>query len=169
MTARTPHEPSESLIDAVLEAASVLLRVAARSVVQVEDVVSSPQLRILVFVARQGPVSSTAVARELNVHPSNATRMCDRLVRDGLLARNPDPRDGRFVRLELTDAGRELVTGVFAQRRADVAEVLREIPLDRRDMVREGFEVLAHAAGDEISTDGRFLLTPPQAGRGGKR
>lgn len=170
MTERVPREPSgaldptEPVIDAVLEAASALLRVAARSVVQVEDIVSGPQLRILVLVTREGPVSSSAVARELNVHPSNATRMCDRLVRDGLLARNPDPRDGRFVRLELTDAGRELVAGVFAQRRAAVSEVIAGIPAGQRDAVREAFEVFAKAAGDGTFTDGRFVLTPPRAG-----
>ena len=34
------------------------------------------------------------------------SRMVDRLVERGLVARGPDPRDGRSVRLALTEAGR---------------------------------------------------------------
>lgn len=40
------------------------------------------------------------------------SRMVDRLARRGLIARNDDAEDGRAIRVELTDAGREVQRAV---------------------------------------------------------
>ncbi|MDQ6740301.1 MAG: hypothetical protein M3021_08025, partial [Actinomycetota bacterium] len=42
-------------VEAVMRAASVLLAVVAQSVAEVEDVVTTPQLRVLVLIATHGP------------------------------------------------------------------------------------------------------------------
>ncbi|GAP55516.1 transcriptional regulator, MarR family protein, partial [Arthrobacter sp. Hiyo6] len=65
---------TDAQVDAVLRAANVLLRVVAQSVVEVEDVVTSPQLRVRVLIATRGPQNPGAVATHLGVHPSNSTR-----------------------------------------------------------------------------------------------
>ncbi|MGO4276974.1 hypothetical protein AB4Z22_45290, partial [Paenibacillus sp. TAF58] len=56
--------------DAALSAANVMMRVAARSVSEVEDQVTTPQLRVLMMIAASGPQNLGAVAAELGVHPS---------------------------------------------------------------------------------------------------
>ena len=76
---------AEEAIEAAMAAANVMLRVAARSVVEVEDRVTTPQLRVLMLIETEGPQSLTGVAAELEVHPSNATRTCDKLVRAGYI------------------------------------------------------------------------------------
>ncbi|WP_334172580.1 MarR family transcriptional regulator [Sinomonas sp.] len=145
-------------VEAVLRAADVLLRVAAKSVVEVEDVVTSPQLRVLVLIAFQGPQNLGAVARELGVHASNATRTCERLVVAGLLSRREDPSDRRFLQLDLTPQGRELVESVIEHRRRAIAEVLERVPAGSRESVAEAMAAFADADGGPGTEDGRFTL-----------
>lgn len=152
---------AEGEIDAVLRAANVLLRVAARSVVEVEDLVTSPQLRVLVLIASHGPRNLGEVAAELGVHASNATRTTDRLVKAGLIERTDDPRDRRYVRLDLTERGANLVNSVLAHRRNAVAEVFAGMPAGLRASVAGAMDAFAAAAGEAGTEDGRFALDLP--------
>jgi DNA-binding MarR family transcriptional regulator len=135
-------------VDAVMLAARVLVGVSARSVAAVEDVVTLPQLRLLVMVASRGPLNLGAVAEGLGVHPSNATRACDRLVVAGLLDRRDNPADRRNLLLELTPAGRELVERVTDHRRAAIAEILDRMPPSRRRALVGVLRSFAAAAGE---------------------
>ncbi|WP_258046061.1 MarR family winged helix-turn-helix transcriptional regulator [Leifsonia shinshuensis] len=153
-------------VDAALEAADVMMRVAARSVSEVEDIVTSPQLRVLVMVATRGPQTLGGVAAELGVHASNATRTCEKLVRLGLVARTEDPDDRRFVRVTLTPEGSALVQRVIGHRRAALAEVLAEMEPGERNTAVASFRAFATAAGDLPSADGRFTLLLPGAAAG---
>jgi DNA-binding MarR family transcriptional regulator len=148
-------------IDAALQAADVMLRVAARSVAEVEDIVTSPQLRVLVMIARRGPQTLGAVSTELGVHASNATRTCEKLVRAGWIHRREDPADRRFARVALTQAGAELVDRVIGHRRAALAEVLDEMDPAERSVTVVSFRAFARAAGDLPDADGRFTLILP--------
>ena len=98
----------------MLAASRVLVGVAARSLAAVEDTVTLTQFRALVIIASRGPLHLAALAEDMGVHPSNATRACDRLVAAGLLDRRDNPADRRHLLLTLTPAGRELVDGVMA-------------------------------------------------------
>lgn len=138
-------------------AARVLVAVSAQSVAAVEDVVTLPQLRVLVMVASRGTLNLGAVAAGLGVHPSNATRTVERLVVAGLLNRRDDPADRRNLLLELTSAGRGLVDRVLNDRRAAIAGILERMPADRR---RALVPVLrsAAAAGGEVPDDAVWAL-----------
>jgi len=92
-------------VESVLAASRVLVGVAAQSLADIEDIVSVPQLRALMILATHGPLHLTALAEHMGVHPSNATRACDRLVAAGLLDRRDNPADRRHLLLELTPAG----------------------------------------------------------------
>src|SRR5690348_7735059 len=96
-------------VRATMLAARALVAISAQSLAAVDDIVTAPQLRVLVMVASRGPLNLAAVARGLGVHPSNATRACDRLVSAGLLDRRDDPDDRRNLLLQLTEEGRRLV------------------------------------------------------------
>ncbi|WP_251046271.1 MarR family winged helix-turn-helix transcriptional regulator [Arthrobacter sp. ISL-85] len=145
-------------VEAVMQAADTLLGVVARSVAEVEDVVNTPQLRVLVLIHTQGPQNLGAVAAELGVHASNATRICDRLVAADLLERREDPADRRYVRLELTPKGKSLVDSVLNHRRQAIAEVISRMPSGRRPALAAALEAFAAAAGGHGTSDGRFTL-----------
>ena len=65
---------SAEQVSSVMRASRVLVSVVARSIAEVEDVVTLPQLRVLVMIASHGPQNLGSVAAALGVHPSNATR-----------------------------------------------------------------------------------------------
>ncbi|MEV4989953.1 MarR family transcriptional regulator [Pseudarthrobacter sp. LMD1-1-1.1] len=141
-----------------MAAADALMRVVARSVAEVEDIVNTPQLRVLVLIHTHGPQNLGGVAAELGVHASNATRICDRLVAADLLQRREDPADRRYIRLELTREGKELVDTVLQHRRQAIAEVVSRMPAGRRPALAAALEAFAAAAGGQGTSDGRFTL-----------
>jgi DNA-binding MarR family transcriptional regulator len=146
-------------IEAALRAADVLMRVAARSVMEVDHIVTSPQLRILVRIATRGPQNPGDIATELGVHASNATRAADKLVRSGLIEREEDPADRRYVRLTLTPEGERLVERVIRHRRDAIAAVLAALAEEEQRAAAHAFDAFARAAGVEPAADGRFTLT----------
>lgn len=94
-------------------------------------------LRLLAFTREGRMPMSSAIAR-LQVHPASVTSAVNRLVGDGLLTREPHPRDGRAMMLALTPAGRDRVEAattalneeVFTQpglSEADVIDLVRII------------------------------------------
>jgi DNA-binding MarR family transcriptional regulator len=131
-----------------MAAARVLVAVVARSVAEVEDQVSLPQLRVLVMLATQGPLNLVAVAEALGVHPSNATRAVERLVLAELVDRRDSPTDRRNVALTLTTKGRALVDSVFEHRRAAIEEVVERMPEAKRRALPNALESFADAAGE---------------------
>lgn len=148
----------ERQVDSVMRAARVLLAVAAQSVAEVEDIVTSPQLRVLVLIATHGPQNLGAVAADLGVHPSNATRTCDRLVHAGLIERGEDAHDRRFSKLVLTEKGKKLVEQVMGHRREAIALVLERLSETARTSLAMAMDAFAEAAGESATDDSRFAL-----------
>jgi DNA-binding MarR family transcriptional regulator len=140
--------PPNELVDSVLSASRALVAVAARSLAQVSDDVTLAQYRALVEVASRGPLRLADLAQALRVDRSTATRMCDRLVRRGLVSRRRLTEDRRTVRISLTTAGRELVAEVTRQRRAELAQILARMPQADQAMVAGALRAFAQAAGE---------------------
>ena len=155
-----------------MRAARVFLAVIAQSVAEVEHLVTSPQLRVLVFIATHGPQNLGAVAADLDVHPSNATRTCDRLVTAGFLDRSDNPADRRYLLLSLSGTGRALVDHVMGRRRTAIASVMERMPAELRHSMGPALDAFAQAAG-EVGGDNRFVLvleeTGPEALKSGGR
>ncbi|MEU7909127.1 MarR family transcriptional regulator [Actinoplanes sp. NPDC049118] len=109
-------------------------------------VVPPAQLRVLTILSRNPETNMSRLAEALDVVPSSASRLCDRLEATGLLRRVPDPRDRREVRLLLTPAARRLLDELRDRRRAALAEVLERMsPARRADLVLalEAFDAAA--------------------------
>ena len=111
-------------VDVVVAAARVFSAVTAESIAQAGDAVTLPQLRVLTLAATRGALSNGQVATSLGVHISNASRLCDRLVQAGLLARRDLPGDRRQVELTITDRGSQLLKTVTDHRRDVFDQVL---------------------------------------------
>ena len=139
---------SPDQVDAVMRASRALVGIAAASIAEVEDLVTVPQLRVLVMVATRGPMNLAAVASGLEVSPSNASRICDRLMKAGFLDRGEDPVDRRNITLTLTEAGRGLVNQVSRHRRTAIQRVLRNMEPREREQLTRALERFATAAGE---------------------
>jgi DNA-binding MarR family transcriptional regulator len=139
---------ADELVDTVLEASRALVAVAARSLAAAGDEVTLPQYRALVVLAARGPQGTAELAAALAVNPSTATRLCDRLVRKGLVRRHRQAGDRRSVRITLTAAGRELVAEVTRRRRAELARLLEALPPSQHEPVIIAFRAFAAAAGE---------------------
>ena len=87
----------------------MLVAVAARSLGDVAEEVTLTQYRTLVVLASRGPQSLAELAEAVDVTPPTATRMCDRLIKKGLIVRRHERGDRRLIRLTLAKDGRKLV------------------------------------------------------------
>jgi len=74
------------------------------------------QLEALSLLDRGG-LRMSELARELDISEPASTALADRLVRGGLVERHADPDDRRIVRLELSRAGRDLMSRWGSHRR----------------------------------------------------
>jgi DNA-binding MarR family transcriptional regulator len=147
---RDAEKPSAHQIDAVVRASRALVGIAAASTAAVDDVVTMPQLRVLVMVHTRGPMNLAAVAGGLRVNPSNASRTCDRLIKAGLLDRRDSPEDRRNLTLSPTPAGRKLVDRVIEHRRAAIGCVLRKMTSAEREMLATALDRFAAAEGEPV-------------------
>jgi DNA-binding MarR family transcriptional regulator len=137
----------DSQADAVIEASRVLVAIMARSLAEMDVSITLPQWRVLVITNRYGPLNMGAISDWMGVHPSNATRACDALVKAGLLRRSEDPDDRRRQLLQLSARGQELVDQLNRHRRDAITNVLKAIPQERREQLSSAMQEFADAAG----------------------
>jgi len=138
----------EEVIGAIILASRVMVGIAVRTLAGNPDDVTLPQYRTLVVLTFGGPRRLADLAEALSVSPSTATRMCDRLVRKNLVSRTRDELDRREVKLAITPLGLEVVSNVIDRRRAEVADLLRAIPVPLRRQLVSSLTLLASAAGE---------------------
>ena len=149
----TSSEAPDSVVDAVLLASRVLVAVAARSLADVAEEVTLTQYRTLVVLASRGPQNLAGLAEAVGVTPATATRMCDRLVRKGLIRRRTERDDRRHLRVMLTEKGRTLVDAVTVRRRREIERIMSEIPPEEQVVLIQALGRLATAAGEVPEQD----------------
>lgn len=64
---------------------------------------------VLLTFSRDGALPMSLIGQRLMVHPTSVTNTIDRLEKQDLVVRRPNPRDGRGTLAEITQAGREVV------------------------------------------------------------
>ena len=131
MTSRTAGVAGAGPVDAVLAASRALAGVAASSISVLDDEVTLPQFRALVLVSDGLGDRTGDLAVALGVHPSNATRVVDRMVAKGLLERMPAQDNRRAVTLTLGPEGRSALRWVTARRQSDIEAVLGAMAPER--------------------------------------
>ena len=66
------------------------------------------QWAVLLFLWERDGMTQAELSRVVAIEPPTMVRTIDRMVRDGLVTRERDPRDARISRILLTDRGRSL-------------------------------------------------------------
>jgi DNA-binding MarR family transcriptional regulator len=135
-------------VEAVLAGTRAVGAIIAESLASVEEMVSMPQLRVLILTAREQQ-SMSSIAEDLGVHASNATRTCERLVQAGLLDRATDPADRRRVILSLTPAGERLLAQVMERRRERVVEIMEQMTREDRTALASSLAAFTGISGTE--------------------
>ncbi len=138
----------EAVVDAVLTASRVLVAVATQSLGAEAEETTLAQYRALVVLASRGPQRMVDLASALAVSPSTAGRMCDRLLRKGLVRRHRAKSDRREVQVSITAAGRSVVDQATAKRRALLAVILSRLTAEQRSRIAGALTAFAAAAGE---------------------
>jgi DNA-binding MarR family transcriptional regulator len=125
-----------------------MVALAARSLAGQDAEVTLPQYRALVVLASRGPQRAADIAGELGVNPSTGTRMCDRLVRKGLVRRARSTGDRRVVRLTLTATGRDLVNEVTRRRREELERIVATMPPRAHTTLVRALRAFTDASGE---------------------
>jgi DNA-binding MarR family transcriptional regulator len=144
----TGYPVDEAAVDAVLTASRTLVAVATRSLGAAAEETTIAQYRALVVLASRGPQRVGDLAGMLEVTPSTAGRMCDRLLRKGLIRRHRARSDRRAVQVSVTAAGRQVVDQATARRRALIAGILGRLPARQQSAVASALAAFAAAAGE---------------------
>jgi DNA-binding MarR family transcriptional regulator len=64
---------------------------------------------VLLTFSKAGELTMSKIGERLMVHPTSVTNTIDRLVAAGLVAKRPNPNDGRGTLASITDKGRAIV------------------------------------------------------------
>jgi DNA-binding MarR family transcriptional regulator len=121
-----------SATDGLMELSRFMTAVVAHTLAEVNNILSVPQLRILVMLFYDSPLNLTTIAGRLGVDRSNASRPTDKLVASGLVRRTDDEDDRRNARLSLTPKGRRLVDSVLDSRRDIFTQIVEKLDPDDR-------------------------------------
>ena len=138
-------------VDTVVGVTRIVGALIAETLVKLEPPVTVPQWRAVV-VASHGPCSASAIADDLGISLSNTTRICDRLVADGLLERRPGIPDRRAVLVALTPRGRQLYTDSMSLRRRRVLGAMSRMNARDRDVLVRVLSTFGDALQAESGT-----------------
>lgn len=147
---------ADAVTDAVLAASRLLVDLAARSIASVDDSITLPQFRPLMVLSEHGPLKLSMLAEYLDVQPSTATRMIDRLVCAGLVDRRPNPASRREIVLDLTDAGASVVSRVTQRRRREIARVIGRMPKRQRVALIDAFDAFRETSAEPEVQPGHY-------------
>jgi DNA-binding MarR family transcriptional regulator len=157
MAKNSASVPGEQ-VEAVMRASRALVGISAASIAEVDDLVTVPQLRVLTMIATRGGINLGVVAAGLQVSPSNASRICDRLLKIGMVDRREDPADRRQITLTLTPDGQALIDRVNRHRRNSIRRILRGMTTRQREQLTTALNDFAAAAGEPQDTHDHALV-----------
>jgi DNA-binding MarR family transcriptional regulator len=135
-------------VDAVLTASRSLIALATRSLGAAAEETTIAQYRALVVLASRGPQRISDLAGALEVAPSTAGRMCDRLVRKGLIRRHRAREDRRAVLVSITAAGRQVVDQATERRRELIARLLARLSPEQQRAAADALRAFADVTGE---------------------
>jgi MarR family transcriptional regulator, transcriptional regulator for hemolysin len=105
------------------------------------------QVGALRHLVKHGPLTMNELAARMEISPSSATQLVDRLVHHGLVVRNPDPDDRRVLRVAASGPALEAVRGF----EKDTSERLETLLAPLTDDELEVLASLAERIADEVA------------------
>ncbi|WP_141432178.1 MarR family winged helix-turn-helix transcriptional regulator [Bacillus sp. 03113] len=115
-----------------------------------EQGITPSQLFVLIFLKKGGSCKVTQLAEKLDVKPSAATTMVDRLVQNEFVIREHDQKDRRVVNISITKRGEEKLDKVFEARKAIVRKYLAYLSEEELSSMAAIAEKLASSITEEF-------------------
>jgi DNA-binding MarR family transcriptional regulator len=103
----------------------------------------------LATIERHGPITPSELADRERVKRPTATKLVGRLECEGLVARTPDPADGRSSLIAITAEGRGLLRDVRQRKDAYLQRRLRTLSPAERATLAEATELLERLLAEE--------------------
>jgi DNA-binding MarR family transcriptional regulator len=107
---------------------------------------TAPRLSALSVVVFRGPLTLGALADAEQVRPPTMTRLVAALEAEGLVAREPDPRDGRGTLVRATAAGQRLLDEGRTRRTSALATQLAALAADELATLEQAADILDRLA-----------------------
>jgi DNA-binding MarR family transcriptional regulator len=105
------------------------------------------QATVLGRLDRQGPLSVSELAAAERVRPQSMAQTVGDLETEALVARNPDPDDGRRAIVELTDQGRAALEADRRQREGWLAEAIAgDLSREEQAVLRDAVKLVRRLA-----------------------
>ncbi len=109
---------------------------------------TAPRLSALSVVVFRGPLTLGVLAAAEQVRPPTMTRLIAALEAEGLVVREPDPRDGRGVLVRATAAGQRLLDEGRTRRTSALAGQLAALAPEELATLARAAEILDRLAGE---------------------
>jgi len=118
------------------------------------EAISLIHLHVLGVIERaDAPPSMRSLAEAIDASPASATGIVDRMERRGLVHRERDDTDRRIVRVEVTQAGRDLLDGFAVERRETLAALLDDLSASELEGFLRGVRALRRARERRMGCD----------------
>ncbi|MDX3225412.1 MarR family transcriptional regulator [Streptomyces sp. ME19-01-6] len=101
--------PSMAAITSIMRAQQILLSQVDAVVKPYGLTFARYEALVLLTFSQAGELPMSKIGERLMVHPTSVTNTVDRLVKSGLVAKRPNPNDGRGTLASITERGREVV------------------------------------------------------------
>jgi len=110
------------------------------------------QASVLGLIAFRGPLGLTELAQLEGLNPTMLSRVVGRLTELGLIQRDPNPDDLRAIRVEATEAGRDLHERVKLLRTEAIGSCLDQLPEKSAQTIIDALPALEELAQAMRST-----------------
>lgn len=144
---------SAEAAEAFITASRAMVGIAIRSINAASADITLPQHRVMVVLAAAGPQGISQLADQLGIDQSNASRLCDRLQRLGLIVRQRSSADGRAVQVHLTSSGIRVLNAVNTYRHREVQRVLSTMSRRTVEAAVQALTAFSQAARETTEQD----------------
>ena len=113
--------------------------------------ITIPQLRTLEYLSRIDGCLMNEIASHLGISRPAATGLVDRLIAQGLAAREYDDKDRRVIKIKISPKGKKIVANIWDQKRRSFAKVFSMISAQERTQYIQIMEKIANVLAQKIA------------------
>jgi DNA-binding MarR family transcriptional regulator len=111
------------------------------------DVITPGQYTVLALLHGSGPSTLRALAESEHVQAPSMTRIVNALADQGFVTRSAHPDDGRQVRVDITDAGMQVLAEARSQRTAWLAHRVAGLSEEDRLILSRAARIMQEMSG----------------------